>query len=90
MSTLKQRVIDWAESLPDDCTIDDLRAFFQTYLRGEQAAAGEDVTPLPEPPAEVGNPVARIEAIGQEAARLGMSGKLAAIQAYLKQRGRTG
>jgi len=89
MSTLKQRVIEWAESLPDDCTVADVRTYLETYLRRELGRPEpEEVVAPAEAPANAA--LARIEAVGQEVARLGMSAKLAAIQAYLSQRSRTG
>jgi hypothetical protein len=91
MSTLKQRVIEWAESLPEDCTLTDVRTYLETYLRREQGAPEQEAVASPaEAQAGAPNNLARLEAIGQEVARLGLSAKLAAIQAYLNQRGRTG
>jgi len=89
MSTLKQRLIEWAQALPDDCTVEDVKTGVEAYLGQEQARIVEGASRQDTNGTHPNN-LARLEALGQEAAKAGLNAKLAAIQAYLAKRGRTG
>jgi predicted transcriptional regulator len=42
MKTFKQELLDWAQSLPDDCTLEDVEYF--VHVRREVEAGLTDVT----------------------------------------------
>jgi hypothetical protein len=82
MSTLKQDVIEWALSLPEDCAPEEVRLRLEALLRRDQEARERG------PMDQGAVPPARLEAVGQELARQGFHAKRAALQAYLSKRGR--
>ncbi len=85
MGTLKQRVIEWVESLSEDCTLGDVQSRLEAFLRYEQEQGERE-------PAFAcrGERPAKLEVVCQELARQGFNGKAAALQAYLSRRGQTG
>jgi hypothetical protein len=83
VNKVKNHLIEWAQSLPDDCSLDALRDFFERFVtqEREEESAVKAAVPAAAP---------RLDTVGQDLAQRGFNGKLAALQAYLARRQQAG
>jgi hypothetical protein len=83
VNKVKHHLIEWAQSLPDDCSLDSLRDFFERFVTHEREEETTVSAAVPAAPP-------RMDTVGQDLAQRGFNGKLAALQAYLARRQQAG